>query len=85
MVDDTVDGKDNMEEKTSEVADIRRDMLLWWCTTGKVFCWFLKHYDNIKDMQVDGCQHGGLWGQQAREDQGIRWRQDVSLLLKFFI
>ena len=41
--------------------------------------------DNIKDMQVDGCQHGGLWGQQAREDQGIRWRQDVSLLLKFFI
>jgi hypothetical protein len=28
VVDDTVDGKDNMEEKTSEVADIRRDMLL---------------------------------------------------------
>ena len=43
VVDNTVDGKDNMEEKTSEVADIRRDMLLWWCTTGKVFCWFLKH------------------------------------------
>ena len=42
-------------------------------------------YDNIKDMQVDGRQHCGLWGQQAREDQGIRWRQDVSLLLKFFI
>ena len=42
-------------------------------------------YDNIKDMQVDVRQHCGRWGQQAREDQGIRWRQDVSLLLKFFI
>ena len=25
VVDDTVDGKDTMEEKTSKVADIRRD------------------------------------------------------------
>ena len=29
VVDDTVNGKDNMEEKTSEVADIRRYHFNW--------------------------------------------------------
>ena len=46
---------------------------------------FWNMYANIKDMQVIGRQHCGLWGQQAQADQGIRWHQDVSLLLKFFI
>ena len=97
MVEDTVNGKDNMEEKTSEVADIRRYHFNWnFSTTQDVICccdcvrperFFVNSwnmYDNIKDMQVDVRQHCGRWGQQAREDQGIRWHQDVSLLLKFF-
>ena len=29
VVDNTVDGKDNMEEKTSEVADFRRYHFSW--------------------------------------------------------
>ena len=39
VVDDTVNGKDNMEEKTSEVADIRRYHFNWkFSTTQDVIC-----------------------------------------------
>ena len=38
-VDDTVNGEDNMEEKTSEVADIRRYHFNWnFSTTQDVIC-----------------------------------------------
>ena len=48
MVDNTVDGKNNLEEMTREVADIRmyhfgknfqlgRDMLWWWWLTWEFF------------------------------------------------
>ena len=72
VVIDTVDGEDNLEEKTREAADIRmchfgwnclqlgRDML-WWLGWHLSFYTFIMS-DNIKKMCFGGRRHSGRQG-----------------------
>ena len=71
MVDDTVDGKDNLEEKTGEVAKIRIYHVTW------IF------FNLDVEMKVGGQRHCGWQGQPGGEDQGGLQNQDVSPQLGF--
>ena len=83
MVDDTADGKDNMEKKTREVTDIRMYHLefsstrMWYAVVMlvdiKVFLYIFDMDNNIKNMTVGGLRQCRRQIQPGGEDQGGRW------------
>ena len=92
VFDGTVDGNDNKEEKTREVANNR--MYHFGCNKDVICCdeWVMlvdikvfysfNMSDNIKFMCVDGRQHWGWQGQFPVGDHGGWWHHDVSLQLE---
>ena len=92
VVDGNVDGNDNKEEKTREVANNR--MYHFGCNKDVICCdeWVMlvdikvfysfNMSDNIKFMCVDGRRHWGWQGQLHVGDHGGWWHHDVSLQLE---
>ena len=92
VVDGNVDGNDNKEEKTREVANNR--MYHFGCNKDVICCdeWVMlvdikvfhsfNMSDNIKFMCVDGRRHWGWQGQLHIGDHGGWWHHDVSLQLE---
>ena len=79
MVDSTVDGKDNKEEETREVADSRMYHISWnflkriWYAVVMVFdmrefLYFWYVWPHIKYIWVGGWRHRGQEGEPGGED-----------------